>query len=91
MLFDVVMKLGLEEITNELIFHNGIGALKGVHMDVWTGGLSVQACSGSYRLDKIRTDYTDLTEIEFATDSLAKQTCVFRFLDNDYKASSSKP
>ena len=27
MLFDVVMELGLEEITNELIFHNGKGAL----------------------------------------------------------------
>ena len=25
MLFDVVMELGLEEITNELIFHNGKG------------------------------------------------------------------
>ena len=29
-LFYVVMKLGLEEITNELIFHNGLGALIGV-------------------------------------------------------------
>ena len=28
--FDVVMKLGLEEITNELIFHNDIGAHIGV-------------------------------------------------------------
>ena len=36
------------------------------------------------------SDSTDLTEIEFAADSLAKQTCVFRFLDNDYKEPSSK-
>ena len=36
--FDVVMKLGLEEITNELIFHNDIGVHIGVPILTYFNG-----------------------------------------------------
>ena len=63
--------------------------------------LNIAVC-WSYRFDKIRMDsidstLTDSTWIVDKVDRLSsghsdtKEICVFRFLDNDYKASSSKP